>query len=55
MTAVICWSMKISMVARIAGKILSRMSHHGFLSLSGLIIQGLSGRVGYNKNQVFEI
>ena len=39
-TAVICWSMYISMVARRAGAILTSINHHGFFGLIGLIIHG---------------
>ena len=45
-TAVICWSMKIKMVAKMAGRTLRMINHQGFLSLSGLMSQERPGRVG---------
>ena len=46
-TAVICWSMNIRMVASMAGAALRSINHQGFLSLIGLINQGRPGLVGW--------
>lgn len=48
MTAVICWSMKIRMTPRSAGKMPRIADHHG-LWLKGWIIQPLFGKVGLNS------
>ncbi len=51
MTAVICWSMKMRMVQRIAGIKAIITVHHGFRPI-GLINQPRSSRVGCNTQPV---
>ena len=51
MTEVICWSMKIKMVARSAGKAAPITIHHGLLGLMGLINQPRSDLVGCMEKQ----
>jgi hypothetical protein len=48
-TAVICWSMNINMVARMAGKIARKTELSWFLPEKSGTSQGLSGLVGFES------
>lgn len=50
MTAVICWSMKMRMVTRMAGTTDTRQTHHG-LAPKGKTIQPRAGFVGCGKQK----